>query len=443
MSQEAEYYVRNLTYGEARDLARRIAGQERAAAERHAQQLFDRESRRVEGRMRGEIAGLRQEVERRQGHLQQQLDCNRRLSEALNAKVNAQGKTLEEHGNALQVLAEHDRELQRQIEENNRFTTELAARQAATERQLAQEIAARRAERENHARSVSDQRRLATSLIDGLPVSRLQAAGLSPDFLGLRSSLDRGLLAAGQSGNEQTALALLIEVQNKADGLLLELDRRESEIALRRERTRLALDAARSRLGQLREDRDVATVFAKPLAGIDMRLSATSAASDSLQKESGLEFTRVLARWDVAVGDSRALQEELENLWNDRDRVLDQVRQRNRIVQAMIKSLMDVWGANFELDHMYAATDDPRSTLMLQTKRPHGRNVTMHVDLDGRMQVSFTGYVGMECAADLAEFQSKLEKVGDLKVEREALRDPLVFRPAANPETRQTEVRKR
>ena len=37
---------------------------------------------------------------------------------------------------------------------------------------------------------------------------------------------------------------------------------------------------------------------------------------------------------------------------------------------------------------------------MLQSKRSHGRNVTAHVDLDGRMQVSFTGYVGMECASD-------------------------------------------
>ena len=357
MSQEAEYYVRNLTYGEARDLAHRIAGQERAAAERQAQEMVERESRRLANRMHGELAGVRNEVDRRQLQLQQQLDCNRHLTEALQARVSKEDQALEDHQKALRALAEHDREIERQIERNRQVVAELSAQQAATERRLHAEISSRRAEREQHARSVFDQRRLALHLFESLPVQRFQSAGLRADLAALRSSLDRGLVAATQPANEQAALALLLEVQNKADGLVIELDRRENEISVRRESSRLALEAARIRLAQLRSDKDVVTVFARPIGVIEAKLNECSVALDALQKAADQEFSRLLAHWERLVADTRGLQEELERLWNDHDRVLDQVRERNRLVRSVIKSLIDVWGGNFELDHMYATTD--------------------------------------------------------------------------------------
>lgn len=458
MSQEAEYYVRNLSYGEARDLARRIASQERVAAERYAQQLINSECRKVERRLQGEISGLRQEVGRRQDKLQHQLECNERLIGTLNERANVQGEALVEHERALLVLVDHNREIERQLAENRGFLNDLASQQKATEKNLQDEIAARRLERERHASNVVQQRVLATALFDQLPLTRIEAVGLSADLATLRGSLNRALMLAAQASNEQAALAVLLECQNKADGLLIELDRREIEIFSRRESVRLSIDSVQSRIGQLRQDADVASIFGLPIAATESRIAEISSNVAALDRAGSIEFGTKLARWESAVQDCRVIQEDLEKLWSDRDRILDQVKRRNATLKAIITSLMDVWGHDFEVDDMYATTDDPRSTLMIQTKRPHGPNATIHLELDGRMQVSFTGYVGMECAKDMTEFQKKLEKTGGLKMEQGAIRNqpdkpnppgvgggsgPIVFQPPTKSDNQTTDHKKR
>ena len=176
------------------------------------------------------------------------------------------------------------------------------------------------------------------------------------------------------------------------------------------------------RLSQLRADRDVVYLFDKPLTVLQTALEAVRKEMDATGQVGG-DFGHLLARWETLAEKARRLQSEVEEVWQDKDGVIDQVNRRNHVLQAIIRSLMDVWGSAFELDNTYAVKADPRSTLLIQTKRSHGKNATIQIDLDGRMQVSFTGYVGMECAKDVEEFRRKLEKAGELKVEQESVRD--------------------
>ena len=113
MSQEAEYFLRDISYRQAENLARRIAREERREAVRRTQDLLRREVQRVEGRMQGEVSGLRQECLRRNADIQKQLECNRKLTDALKDRAAQQDQRLEAHERALRVLTEHDEELRR------------------------------------------------------------------------------------------------------------------------------------------------------------------------------------------------------------------------------------------------------------------------------------------------------------------------------------------
>jgi hypothetical protein len=86
-------------------------------------------------------------------------------------------------------------------------------------------------------------------------------------------------------------------------------------------------------------------------------------------------------------------------------------------MQKMMNALMDIWGDNqFEIAYGYAQEDDPKSTLKVQTIRPNRANVTVHLELDGTVQFSWTGYVGMECAKDIAQFEETLRSQYRLEV---------------------------
>ena len=266
-------FLRDISYRQAENLVCRIAREERREGDRRTQDLLRREVQRVEGRMQGEVSGLRQECLRRNADIQKQLECNRKLTDALKDRASRQDQRLEDHERALRVLTEHDEELRAQLQENIAWTAQLAERQARTESQLQEEISRRRAERQRQAQSVQFQKDLATRLLGDLDRAKMQAVGLEADLAALDSALARGVQLASSRGHEQASLALLLEVQNKVDAAVLECARRETETSRLRETARLALGAAEMRLSQLREDRDVLYLFDKPLTVLQTALA--------------------------------------------------------------------------------------------------------------------------------------------------------------------------
>lgn len=82
---------------------------------------------------------------------------------------------------------------------------------------------------------------------------------------------------------------------------------------------------------------------------------------------------------------------------------------RRSMLNKMLDALMDVWGDNdFDATAGHIVAEDPKSTLKVQTVRPNRANVTLYLDLDGTVQFSWTGYVGMDCAKDFTDFENAL-----------------------------------
>jgi hypothetical protein len=423
MSQEAEYFLRDISRHQVRQIARRISRQDRRASEQRMQAWWQQEASSLENRMQGELSGLRDEVVRRQQRLQAQIDCNRQVSEILKQQSDLHGDVLVDQQKALQVLAEHDQQLEAEIRETNQLQIKLAEQLTLAEKKIEDEINHRKAERLKQARSVSAQRQLAEDGINRLDNQRIEAVGLTTELHSLRLSLDRAIRTALTASEEQAALALLLQVQNETDSLTLQTAHRESEFGRCRESARLSLELARQRLSEFSEDREILKVFALPINAINHQHNEVTSRLIELNNMTSGDFGSRLARWEHGATEAASVLEQVDMLWRDRDRILDQIQNRNRLLEGIMEALIEVWGERFEIDYIYSVTDDPRSTLMLQTKRPNGRNVTVHIDLDGRMQISFTGYLGMECTKDVAEFRTHLEKAGDLQVQQIALHD--------------------
>jgi len=423
MSQEAEYFLRNISQHEVRQMAGRISRQDRRASEQRMQALWQHEASALESRMHGELSGLRDEVVRRQERLQQQIDCNRKLTDALNQQTDLHGDVLVDQQKALQVLSEHDQQLQAVLQKTNQVQVQLANQLAIAEVKLEKEISQRKAERSQQVNNLAVHRRMAEEGVNRLDNGRIEAVGLATELNSLRLSFKRAIHVASTSSGEQAALALMAQVQNDTDSLMQQLSHREFEVSRYRESSRLSLALSSQRLSDFSDDREVFNIFAFPIVSINQRRDEVASRLNDLSRATNGDFGSRLARWEHETAEAAAVLEQVDALWRDRDRILDQIQNRNRLIEGIIEALIEVWGARFEIDYLYSKTDDPRSTLMLQTKRPHGRNVTVHVDLDGRMQISFTGYLGMECTKDVAEFRTQLEKTGDLKVQQIALHD--------------------
>jgi hypothetical protein len=423
MSQEAEYFLRNISRNEVRQLASRISQNDRAASERRVQDWWRQQASNLEGRLRGELAGLRQEVEGRQQRLQEQINCNRRLTEALQRQSDLHGDVLLEQRRALDVLAAHDQQLELQIQETRNLQAALTKRLSETESKLIEEVSQRKKERQQQSSNLEVQRRLTLDSINQLDHQLLESVGMQAEMSAVRMSLERAMRVGSTKAEEQAAFALFVEIQNRTDNILLECSRRDSELGRLREIVRLNLEANCQRVAEFREDPEANQVFAHNLAAISQQLDQQATRIDKLSKKPVGDFSSKLAIWEQETSSILAISQQIEQLWRERDQVLDQIRTRNRIMEAVVEALIEVWGAQFEIDILYAVTDDPRSTLMLQTKRPFGRNATVHFELSGRMQMSFTGYLGMECAKDVASFRKQLEQAGDLKIDELALHD--------------------
>lgn len=456
MSQEAEYLLRNISFGQVRDIARRITSHQMASSESRMRQWWQNQLGRLENRLHGEVVGLRAEMTRRHTSLAKDLECNRRMTEALRQQVNLQGEDLACQREAIQVLEQQSRELHSQLEETNQQQTQIAHHLAAVDTRLNADIAERQAERARNASHASALQRLATDGIGRIDGRRVQRMGLNVELEALHGAARRADAVAANPAHSQAAIALYNEALNQVDRILLECNRREMEISQHREIARINLDLAAERLANFATDTEAAEVFAKVIPTLQEEIVRVTGLQKRFSDTENADFSRLLADWSHVSEASRAIADRVEQAWRERDEVLNKIRHRNRTLEQILKALIEVWGTHFEIDEMYAVTDDPRSTLMLQSRRPHGKNVTVHLDLDGRMQISFTGYLGMQCAKDAEEFKRHLEQTGEMQVRQVGSTDhpdkpnppgvdgpgPIVFKPQDKQQS-STQSRKR
>ena len=353
MSQEAEYLLRDISRGQVREIARRIAEQERSQSERHMHQWWQQQADHLEGRLHGEVVGLRDEMARRHANIASQLECNRRLAEALQQQADV-------HGEAINVLAEHDRQLQGQLAETVQVQTRLAERLAATETTLKADIDERQAERTRNANYAHGLRRVVADGIGRIDNRRALAVGLGVEIDALHLAAQRADQIVGNPAQELVAVALYSEAMNKVDRLELEFHRRELEIARFREVARLNFASAGKRLDGFTTDAEAAEAFARVIPALQDDIRSGESRMGSLVTMNESDFSRQLAEWGQIAAIATGLSDRVEQIWRERDQVIDKIHQRNRVVEAVMESLIEVWGSRFEVEAMYAVTDDPR-----------------------------------------------------------------------------------
>jgi hypothetical protein len=103
--------------------------------------------------------------------------------------------------------------------------------------------------------------------------------------------------------------------------------------------------------------------------------------------------------WIESVHDSNRLDETLQSYYF-----------RTTLVKKVLLTLREIWDEGFEYSVEYLSKADPKTSLKIQTWRENRPNVTLFVDLDGTVNISWTGYLGVEYSKDIEQFEQKLSE---------------------------------
>jgi len=511
MSQEHEYTISQINRGEysQRDVER-LVNQNRRDLEQHMQDLVNAEAQRLQNAyehslssVRGEIRGLRSDVERRISQIKERIDCETKLRNALanrletldkdyqrykirtderlnyesqqrnllktkvdrveedltdfrgevdsrlelerrsrefgeqnlNGRINqerAQREALAEDLNrlnkriiqerqsinkAIKVIDGNILKMNQYATQNRSLINTLSRRANALEQKYEMDLQQRKMERDYRANDAQAMLRLVEDSLGILEKDNLAMVGLADRLERLKSKLKEVKPLLVQQHQSQAIFAILYDILDKAATLESDFMKRTTEFDQTREMLKLNMDRIKFRLDCLSKDKDIMAFFGQSIDAMNIDFQRIGSDRATLDNLSGRDFSRILASYDALVKEAIRMDDKLSDFMANIETTFRKVKQRNVVVQKVIESLADVWGTTFEVEHHYSISDDPASSLVLQTKRPHQKNVTVQVDLDGRMQTSFTGYFGMECVKDVAAFQEKILNENSLVVE--------------------------
>ncbi len=435
MSQEADYYISQMDYvGYSQRDIQRILNQNRNETERVFQRQFQQEASRLRQSMnrsvadvRGELRGLQNDVERRNRQIENKINCERKLREAVSKRMESMGReAAKERGEikkAVGVIDGHIHVLQENLHENRDMIKTLEDHSQKIEARLEKEISERRQEKDRQTKDVQSMLRFAEKNLQSMNQKDFGKVGLKDRWERVRSRLSEARQLANSSHQVQAAFAILSDIIDESESIGQEYFKRCSEQDLTRETVRLNVERIRFQVEESENERDVMYFFKDTVNKMKTELEKLEQQRKELENLTGQDFSRVLANYDRLAKDAVDLDDRLAEFNANKDLTIHKARQRNQLIKSVLESLADVWNTTFEVDHHYQIPDDPTTPLLLQTKRPHQSNVTLQVDLDGRMQASFTGYVGMECVKNVNEFQEKLSSSHSLKVDINSVTD--------------------
>ncbi len=372
----------------------------------------------------GDVSKQRQQIYQLDGEiveLEAQQDADRRLIQhnqqlinsieqdiaVLDQDVAANRQMIGQVRQHAQILQQEMDLAQQRIEENNKHIQQLEMGVQQINNYLEAERQAREAEQRTQMADVEAQKQLAATLRSSLEVERVQRFGNASAYETALTTLAHAEDST-RLGQFQAARTTYQDAQRQFSEIVRNVDKREQEY----HRVRGRCEATLKQLGLALQEAGTEEM----LIWHTTDYQALQARYEDLQRlfqngefEQADRPEQVVTALEQMTASIKETQQAVAVLEQQLMETLQQAQTRIDMMEKMMTTLMDIWSDNkFDIQYSYAQHDDPKTTLKVQTVRPKRANVTLNMELDGTVHFSWTGYMGMECAHNIEQFEQTL-----------------------------------
>jgi len=348
-------------------------------------------NRRMLANLRGDLTTLEKDV----AGNHQAIAHVRRHAEMLQREANLAQKRIEQN-------SQHIQQLQTGVQQINDYLE--------SERQrIAQDRRAQMAD-------AQAQSELASILRDSLDAARVGRFGLESAYRTTLMTLKHAEDST-QLGRLEAARATYQAAQRDFAQVARDVDTREREYNQARSRCEATLKQVEAELKRAATD-DMRHWHLADLRALQTRFETLSRQIQNREFDHAGRPEQVITALEQLTTQIAKLQDDVTALEQQLDETIQKGIVRVEMLQRMAGVLMDLWGDNdFPIaEPIYAQEGDPKTTMKVQTVRPNRPNVTLYLDLDGTVRFHWTGYVGMECAKDIAQFEERLRSHHQLEL---------------------------
>jgi len=376
------------------------------------------------GQFSGELSDYRDQLydlDSEIAHLQVQQEADHRLishNERLIGNIQQDLSVLEEdlehNQQAIEQVRQHAQVLQREadlarqrIDANKRHIQRLEVGVQQINNYLEAERQRMEQDRRSQMADVEAHSQLAMALRSSLDPARVRRFGGESSYLKALTILEHAEEST-RLGRLEAARATYQEAQREFSQVARDVDAREREYFRYRSRCEANLKQLGDELQRIRTD-DMLYWHAADYQALQARFADLERRFQNAEFDQAGRPEQVITALEQLTDNIAKLQQDVSRLEQQLPHTIQQATMRLEMMQKIVNTVMDIWGDNsFDVSYEYARPDDPKSTLKIQTVRPNRPNVTVNMDLDGTFQFSWTGYVGMECAKDIKQFEEKM-----------------------------------
>lgn len=419
MSTSSEFYIRNMSAAEFERFYRRLESQRRAqtlakiddSIRRHVESAARRE-RAIKAR---ELQAVADSISNIRTELEEQAECNQKLIAAIEDRLEGfrrQGELAHSKAQAaIRYLKAENAELSKRTDAYGAETSALANSVRELEGQLASEKRRRAEEQASLLSNADGSRRAVAELLGRISEAAARRHGAEHLRKRIDSALTQGQQQSTQ-GVHQAALALYASAYRDACELEDTIaERIDLEHAVRA-RIDLAQTSISARLGELATE-DAQRYMGQELEGAANEHKALHAA---LADEPAAWAER-LAHLQSIAQRAAELAQRTARFQAQSEALLEKAAAREAVLRGLVDALVEIWGAQFEMEVDYAQPGNPRSPIVFRTKRgAHAPNVQATIGLDGRLEAHFLGYRGTECVRELEAVKRAIQSSGSVQL---------------------------
>lgn len=333
----------------------------------------------------------------------------------LGQDVAANRQAINEAGQHIQVLEQESALARQRIGANEQHIQQLNQGMQQINDDLEAERQAREAERQAKLQDLDTQERLASQLQGQLEPARMRFFGAYQQFISAVAILDQARQNR-QKENLQTAIAQYEQGQVMLMQIAREVDEREKQFVDKRSLCAATINQLTSEF-KLTRDSDMTRWYAQEFAQLEKRLDALHQAFVSNQYEYAGEPVEVRQALEQLNLQAQQIYQDLRLLETRLLETIARHETRKARLRDIMRVLRRVWDTDFPYNLNQLNSEDPKSTIKLQTERPAASNVTVYLELDGTVQFSWTGYEGMACLDDVEQFEQMMREEQQIVIE--------------------------